>query len=166
MTFGELLSVLRDDVKGLNLTDVAKAAGVSIGSLSKYENLESAERLDVGTVQRIANALDVDWQPLTDPTRFQNVEAVRVFAASEALRIFAEQARIKPAQRSRLARLVEDPAAPVTLRGWSDFWRLVQRLSGKPSGTAAAPEQREERSRRAPLKMLSSAKSKTTSSAA
>ncbi len=166
MTFGELLSTLRDDVKGLNLTEVANAAGVSMGSLSKYENLRSADAINVGTIQRIAAALDVDWQSLTNPGQFQDVEAVRLFAASEALRRFTDRARIKPNQQRRLARLVHDPASPVTVQGWMDFWRLLQRLSGMPTGKAPAPEVNAEEGRRTPLKVLPHAKARSTSSAA
>ena len=63
MKFGEKLKYLRN-IAGLNQADMAKGLAISIEESENFENLDSAESLDVHTIVKLSELLDVSLDSL------------------------------------------------------------------------------------------------------
>jgi transcriptional regulator with XRE-family HTH domain len=131
MDFGKRLERLRK-IKNLTQQELATAAGISLGSVSKYEGLRTADSVDLGYLRKLANAMDLEVAQLTGSDPETSKLTLEQLAVYESLKRFLVASDLGSKEIRRLERLRDDVASPKTKGQWTDFWRLVQRMSGRP----------------------------------
>jgi transcriptional regulator with XRE-family HTH domain len=130
MNFGQRLQAIRD-AKGLTLPELSKRSLLGVATLFRYQQLENAGTIAYDALVRLASALEVDVRYLIGENQELSVLDPAAVASRESLRRFIDAASISPRQQRGLMRIQDDPAAPKTISGWKNFWRLVQCFRGK-----------------------------------
>ena len=96
-TFGERLRMIRKR-RGMTQADLARALGITVQTVVRYEGLLRAEEVRPGRLAEIAAALGVQERELTGETESRGEEEIQVL--TRGLR------NMDPAQRDNLIRLM------------------------------------------------------------
>lgn len=154
-TFGERLQAIRE-AKGLTLPELSKRSHLGLATLFRYQQLADPGAIAYDALVRLTGALEVDVRYLTGEDQvLAALEAPQV-ASRESLKRFLEKVVASPRLHRGLIRIQDDPAAPKSIQQWGDFWRLLQRFTGRSGPGQQVPTGAPDNEKRPMLRVVPS----------
>jgi transcriptional regulator with XRE-family HTH domain len=129
-TFGRRLKAIRTS-KGIDQRTVGASAGIDDTTVHRYEEEKTTPNLD--RLRALARGLEVSVAYLTGDDVSLEKLTVDEVVARESLRFFLDTRHFTEDERRGLIETSRDVAAPRTVSGWRDFYRMLLAFSeGEP----------------------------------